>query len=122
MKIEQARDIDGLITSVLRMRRQKAIPKPIGKDQQVEAEINHSRWIARCPYCSGAEMVSKADPRFFCLSCLNKGSGGRFLSVTFPRWDESIEAELMKRPEANRNWKAETVTKLRKENKRNGVK
>ena len=93
------------------------LPVELAAAPILKAEVNHGRWIVRCPYCAGAELADHADPRFFCLSCYNVGSGGKWLPVQFPGDGRAIEGELLKRPEANRNWLPhESVEDLRREN------
>jgi len=90
----------------------RIITKKLGKHiiyeisgENLEAEINHGRWIVRCPYCSGAEIAESEDPVFMCLSCFNEKNGGRFRPVKFPVDLESIEAELKSRKNENhQNW------------------
>lgn len=91
-----------------------AIEKPVGKP--VYAYVNHSRWIADCEFCGGAEAVTK-DGVFFCLSCLNAKNNNRARPVKFPDDFKAIEKELEKRKlPANRNWLIkETIADLRKE-------
>lgn len=98
-------------------------PMPAGvSDTTVKAEINHGRWICKCPFCSGAELADKNDKRFFCLSCFNAEVGGKWMKVEYPKNIEKIEAELVKRPkDENRNWTDETLTKLKDENRKAGV-
>lgn len=90
----------------------RIITKKLGKriiyeisGESLDAEVNHGRWIARCPYCSGAEIADSADPVFMCLSCFNEENGGRFRPVRFPVDLESIETELKSRKNENhQNW------------------
>lgn len=84
----------------------------------LKAEVNHGRWIVRCPFCPGAEMADLNDPRFFCLSCYNVPIGGKWLPVQFPANRAALEAELLKRPASeSRNWLPhESVADLRREN------
>lgn len=85
----------------------------------VNAEVNHGRWIVRCPFCTGAELADAAEPLFVCLSCGNASIGGDFVPVRFPRDRFEIESTLLERPdEETRNWlPSETVRKLRDENR-----
>ena len=90
----------------------RIITKKLGKriiyeisGESLEAEINHGRWIVRCPYCSGAEIADAEDPVFMCLSCFNEENGGRFRPVRFPVDLSSIESELKRRKrEKHQNW------------------
>jgi len=92
---------------------------------KVQAEVAQSRWLARCPDpdCAGAELVSKADPRFWCCSCQNLHVGGLWIRVVFPKNHEQIEAVLLQRPNPNnRIWNAdETVRDLTIENVEHGI-
>ena len=102
------------------------LPQPTSTDindtWMVNAEINHSRWIANCPFCTGAEYVFLDNPVFLCQSCFNDGSK-RPLMVNLPKGIAKIEAELNKRQRLeNRNWQpGETVKQLKDENLANGV-
>ena len=98
----------------------RAIAKGPRTKVTIEAYINHSRWIADCPYCSGAEMVDPHDKKFYCFNCLMIDVGGRPIRVKFPPKPtrEKIEAVLLKRPfEENRNWFIhESLQNLKDEN------
>ena len=123
--IKDVRNINGVgqekIATGFLKRLQKPLPQGMS-NKIVKAEINHSRWIVKCPFCSGAELADKNDPRFFCLSCFNKTIGGQWAVVTFPENGTTIENELVKRPKIeHRNWTNETLTKLRLENKEAGL-
>ncbi|HQA69622.1 MAG TPA: hypothetical protein PK801_14955 [Aggregatilineales bacterium] len=83
---------------------------------QVLAEVNHGRWIARCPYCAGAMYVAPGLP-FYCVDCLMVSNEGQAMTVVFPEEKERIEALLLARPLAARNWQpGETVAQLESEN------
>jgi len=91
----------------------------------VYAEVNHGRWLVRCPYCLGAELVyppepgrRRAEKTFFCRSCKNQSNGGRPLPVTWPEEMNEIENILAGRPNAaNRNWRpGESLALLHAEN------
>ncbi|SCZ80386.1 hypothetical protein [Acidaminobacter hydrogenoformans] len=84
----------------------------------VPAEVNHGRWIVKCPFCAGAEVISTHDPVFYCLSCLNIKNDGDLLPVLIPDNYREIEAELRDRKnEANQNWApGERLDQLIKEN------
>lgn len=85
---------------------------------QVDAYINHSRWVVECPEgCGYAVIVDPAEPIFLCAIC---GSGWH--EVSFPEQREEIESTLLVRPEAKlRNWSTETVQQLKEENITNGL-
>lgn len=83
------------------------------------AYINHSRLIADCPDCGGAEFVWRDGPHvMLCASCLNGGIGHRWRPVVLPADLAEIEAVLAARPlPQNRNWApGETIGQLRAEN------
>lgn len=81
----------------------------------VLVRVNHGRWLADCPWCSGAQVASLTDRRFLCADCFNGPVQGRLLATVWPGDDEraAIEDELLLRPESNRNWApGETVADL----------
>jgi hypothetical protein len=92
---------------------------------KVNARVNRGRWLADCPFCTGAELVLGDDAVFMCLSCGNQESGGKFLLVKFPTSGDvpEIEAALMKRPERFRNWTPglESLDDLIAENRAHGI-
>ncbi len=100
-------------------------PAEVADSPVLAAEVNHSRWVVRCPWCGSAQIVDPSDPRFWCPECDNRDVGGRWVRVRWP--DEAtrleIEDELMRRPrDHQRNWQAyEVVEDLRQENRRRGV-
>lgn len=90
------------------------------------AYVNHGRWVAECPHCYSALIVTPDEP-FFCAECFNAGSGGALFEVVFPDEKPEIEALLLLRPlikglPITRNWLlGETLDMLRAENIVNGV-
>jgi hypothetical protein len=89
---------------------------------KVPAYVNHGRWVADCPDCNGAELVTPNEP-MMCDACFNEGNGGAYRAVVFPRSQREIEAQLAIRPEPeHRNWApGETVAQLRAENAEHGI-
>ncbi len=92
----------------------------------VKAEVNHGRWVARCPFCTSAQVVTPADARFLCAGadgCANGPVRGAFVPIVFPSAQEQIEAALLARPNREtRNWTArETVDDLIEENAAHGL-
>lgn len=114
----------GFTASMLRVRRQP-MPRETAEGPVLQAEINHGRYLVRCPSCAGAELVDLEDPRFFCLSCMMVQCGGKWLPVKLPSAAHraKLEAELMKRTrQENRNWlPGETLKQLRGENAAHGI-
>ena len=91
------------------------------KTPTAHAVVNQGRWIVRCPFCAGAELMWE-DKEFMCLSCFNEKAEGKPLKVIIPRNRKAIEAILEKRPLENQNWEVgETIDNLLKENAENGV-
>ena len=91
---------------------------------QVDAYVNHGRWIAECPHgCGEAYVTSKQDPLFWCAGCRNTLNGGRWYLVAFPKALARIERALEKRlARTNMNWTpGETSQALEAENKAHGV-
>ena len=91
----------------------------------IEARINHGRWIADCPYCSGAELADPSNKKFFCLHCFMEENGNRPTVARFPPKPQRLEIErvLLLRPLViNRNWfPGETIGELKQENLENGL-
>jgi hypothetical protein len=88
----------------------------------VPAEINHGRWMVRCPACPGAEEADPEQPIFYCLSCGNADNGGHVMAVEFPKDREEIERLLLAREIENRNVKpTETPADIEAENLEYGV-
>ncbi len=89
-------------------------------DATIKAYVNHGRWVADCPFCPSAQVVSPADPRFLCAGsdgCANSKVQGSFAQVVFPADLELIEQALLLRPDRkNRNWTTESVAVLLEEN------
>lgn len=107
------------------------IPQGLAEKPVAYAEVNHGRWIVNCPLpdlsqldkkCHGAQMASRAEPRFFCVDCLHRHEPSvrdKWLRVVWPNDNEikGIEAALGPRPLKNRNWAPnETGMQLRAEN------
>lgn len=98
------------------------------KAGEIQAYINHGRWIAECPDCNGAQIVSEEERRFWCLGCGNASVNFAWRHVRMPKNRAAIEAVLVMRPAAqsdkaiNRNWSAtETLKELEQENADHGV-
>lgn len=83
----------------------------------VGAYVSEGRWVAECPDCNGAELVTPGDP-FMCLSCGNVLIGHAYRAVIFPAELAAIEDALAVRAFAvNRNWRpGEMAAQLRAEN------
>jgi len=74
----------------------KATGHPTGRP--VYARVEANRWIADCE-CGGAEVVTPADPAFFCISCMNEGNRNRPRPIIFPDDASEVEDVLLARPE-----------------------
>jgi hypothetical protein len=87
-------------------------------DHAAPAVVNRGRWIVRCPFCPGAQLTHRSDPRFFCVDCLNETNGHQWVRVLWPTQSAAIEAALAARPTATCNWEPhETAAQLVAENK-----
>lgn len=112
---------DGAALTAVLARRNGWARRP-GVQGEVAARLEHGRWLADCPYCGGAELVSRRQGEFFCLSCGMAENGGQAMRAVFPAAREEIEGILAPRRPLNRNWlPGETVRALRAENRRYGV-
>lgn len=95
---------------------------------EVRAYINGGRWLAECPDCRSAQVVSDTERVFWCLHCGNSEINFAWRHVRMPRNRRAIEPVLLKRPAArsdraiSRNWKVgEAVEFLEQENVEHGV-
>jgi hypothetical protein len=95
---------------------------PRGGDDPVLAYVNHGRWVAECE-CFSAQVVTEADPRFYCVECFNVAFGGRWRTIIFPSETAEIGVVLAERPERKRqNWTpGESVELLVAENIEQGL-
>lgn len=99
------------------------LPRPDVVDgTAVIARVDHNRWIADCPDCSGAEYVWLSEPIFMCQSCWNARIDHHWRPVGIVTDWRKIVDVLTKRPmPANRNWTpGETIDALRAENAKHG--
>ena len=91
---------------------------------RVNAEVNHGRWIARCPNggCRNAILASDKTPLFACDNC-----GAGWYAIIFPANKPDIERVLLRRPlqgglAPTRNWlPREVVSDLERENAEHGI-
>lgn len=100
-----------------------ATPTETSKKDSVAARVNWGRWVANCNWCPSAQIVSPADPQFFCPECANGGLG-KWVPIRFPtEADQTKISEILSvRPVENRNWEPHESTKdLRGENKEHEV-
>lgn len=86
------------------------------------AEVNHGRWIVRCPYCQFGQARESGD-WWFCRQCLNAAGNHLRVRVHWPAEREAIERLLAARPYSwNRNWQPdETLDDLLAENRQHRV-
>jgi hypothetical protein len=104
----------------------------IANGMRAQAKINHGRWVIECPLndpatggrCGGAQLAHPVDHRFYCITCLNYDVGGRMVGVDWPAKPGELAVEVLRRPlVSTRNWEPrESVSDLRGENARHGVK
>lgn len=94
-------------------------------DPTAPVEVNHSRWIVRCPFCPSAQLAHDGDRRFMCVECHNQTVDGKWVPVGWPEADvrDDIEGLLEVRPTPKtRNWREpETVEDLEAENAERGL-
>ncbi len=100
-----------------------AVRQEVLSGAEVEARINHGRWLVDCDSCKSAESVWLSNPVFMCQSCWNKASGGRWRRVVLPEARADIESALIERPDlTTRNWfPGETVDSIKRENEDHGI-
>ena len=98
------RDGEHMLTAIAR---RVHLVKRTEIEGEVVARVDWGRWLADCPYCGGAELVSRKTGIFYCLSCGMADQGGRPMRAVFPDDLEEIEAELTTREEKWQNWTME---------------
>jgi hypothetical protein len=101
-----------MVKVVKQLRYMETSPTETG--ESIYARVNHGRWLADCPVCRGAELVTEGEP-FLCGSC------GALGKVTWPKDTTKIETLLEVRPRDNQNWDFEPVKVLDAENKERGL-
>lgn len=67
-----------------RFAQQRAMPYRPGCVGTVTAIVDAGRLLARCPFCAGAEVVSRSDPEFFCFSCGMTANDHHPMAVMLP--------------------------------------
>ncbi len=98
-------------------------PTDIADKPILEAEVNVGRWLVRCPFCAGAEMIWEDSLIFMCESCWNKKVDYKFLKVKLPLKRTQIEKLLELRPNTiNKNWLPnDTIKAIEAENLAHGI-
>lgn len=113
------------IVARARPERRDALRAPVAKGGDVLVVANHGRWIIECPDGDGgAQLASRADPRFMCVECLNASVDGKWRRVVWPKDADKIGAVLDARAfEVNRNWTGdETLADLKAEDREHAPK
>lgn len=87
---------------------QRQIPRPeaVLPDFVLIARVDAGRWVAQCPICASAQVVSPDDPRMWCVDCQPDG----WFEVRFPDAPAAIEEEMAKEPLGDRFWWADDDT------------
>lgn len=82
-------------------KQQRRLPRRSGTvlGVRVYPQINHGRWVADCPECNSAQIVTPTDPRLFCVECL---SG--WFRLTFPADPLAAEQAVAELPVREQNW------------------
>ena len=89
---------------------------PVAGGNELEARVEHARWIVDCENCNSAEYYFE-DKLFLCSLCNNSDVGGKTKKVKMPKARKDIEVILGKRKIKNRHWEEpETVEDLENEN------
>lgn len=91
---------------------QQARPQGVAEHLQVQARVNHGRWVGSCCCCSFTDLVAITDPRFICRAPRCQGGGvngadgaAQRLVLPPPVQIMQIEALLELRPRLElRNW------------------
>lgn len=99
------------------------LPEATAESPRAAAEVNHGRWVVRCPFCMSAQVAAASDQRFLCWDCGNAAVGGQWVTVVWPSRDlrRGIEDALNRRPPQHRHWLPhETVEGLEAETELHG--
>ncbi|SDN17687.1 hypothetical protein [Streptomyces wuyuanensis] len=87
----------------------RGLPRPDGVDPDalLIARVDAGRWVAQCPVCLSAQVVSPADPRFWCVGC----QPGVWTTLRFPDDVAAVEGLVAGEPlKARRFWWASDDT------------
>lgn len=87
---------------------QRRYPRPEGMlaEPALIARIDAARWVAQCPHCQSAQVVSPDDPRMWCVDCMPDG----WFKVRFPTAPAAAEATVEAMPARQRFWWADDDT------------
>lgn len=87
---------------------QRRYPRPDGilLGSELIARVDAGRWVAQCPDCASAQVVSPDDPRMWCVDCQPDG----WSRVRFPEDPAAVEAEVAAQPARDRFWWADDDT------------
>lgn len=87
---------------------QRRYPKPEGMlpEPALIARIDAGRWVAQCPHCLSAQVVTPDDPRMWCVDCMPDG----WFRVRFPDDPTAVEATVEALPARARFWWADDDT------------
>ena len=108
------------------------LPEPTAENTsgEVQARINHGRWLVDCAGCNSALVIDLVQRIFMCVECGNHHNDGKWITIMLPRNRWAIETALLQRPTngrnpaeaVNRNWQpGETVAALKQENTDHGI-
>lgn len=87
----------------------RGYPRPEGTDLDavLVARVDAGRWLAQCPLCLSAQVVSPTDPRFWCVDCQPAG----WTRLRFPDDVAAVEQMVAAEPvKARRFWWADDDT------------
>ncbi|MEU0716845.1 hypothetical protein ABZ498_06640 [Streptomyces lavendulocolor] len=84
---------------------QRRLPRPEAElpGPPLIARVDAGRWVAQCPQCASAQVVTPDDPRMWCVECQPDG----WATVRFPEDPASVETEVAALPSRERFWWAE---------------
>ncbi|MFF7200526.1 hypothetical protein [Streptomyces sp. NPDC008141] len=86
---------------------QRSWPRPKGQSGvTLIARIDAGRWVAQCPDCASAQVVSPEDARFWCVTC----QPDTWTRVRYPADPAAVEASVEAKPARDRFWWADDDT------------
>lgn len=96
------------VIAYMERKEQRRLPRPDGMlpGEVLIARIDAARWVAQCPHCASAQVVSPDDPRMWCVECMPDG----WAHVRFPADPAAAETAVEALPARERFWWADDDT------------
>ena len=73
--------------------------KSLKQEKTIMSEINRDKYVARCPFCGGAEIIEAFQSAYGAVSATSNKMGGRTLYHSICRKCGSVVRSYVKEPE-----------------------